>query len=462
MQPFALVIFGITGNLFATKLLPALYDLKKQNFLPAQFKIIGIGRKPFTESKIREHLYQVLKENKHVLDEDTAKSLLQKITYLRGDITSSEIYHTIKHETRDQDKMFYLATYPELYKTIFDHLKSVELHHQKTHFVRLIIEKPFGHDLKSAQELDRLLLSYFSENQIFRIDHYLEKETLQNILNFRFGNTIFEPIMNKNFIDHIQITAAEKIGIEKRGGYYDTTGALKDVGQNHLLQMLTLATMDCPTRYTNGMITKERINILQNLVANPKDIVFGQYEGYQSEENVYPNSQTDTFFAFKTKIDTERFRNVPIYIRAGKKLAQSVAEIAVVFKLPDNTLFVELKSKSIPNILFYRIQPNEGITIQILVKSPGHVHTIEPTSMSFSYEQLGKTLPSPYERLLHDALCGDQTFFNDAPEIEAQWKFIDPFIDAKKEVYRYQAGSWGPKEADELIKKDGRKWILPQ
>lgn len=431
MSSFALVIFGITGNLAQKKLLPAISDLKKRDLLPENFKIIGIGRKQITGN----------------------------FDYIQGDLTDPDVYEQIKHKTAGMNKMFYLATYPELYETIFQNFKKADLHHQKTHQVRLIIEKPFGDNLSSAKKLNELLLQFFTEDQIFRIDHYLGKETLQNILTFRFGNSIFEKLMNKDHIDHIQITSAEKIGIEGRGGYYDSVGALKDVGQNHLLQMLALATMDAPNRFTNEDITKERMNILKNLVPLPESLVLGQYDGYNNEEAVNHDSQTDTFFACKTMIDNRRFKNVPIYIRAGKKLKEYVSEIAIVFKDSELSIKKDIQGEE-PNVLTYRIQPDEGIIFKMLVKSPGHTRTVEPTFMEFRYSQLNKVIPSAYERLLYDAIQGDQTFFNDAPEIEAQWKFIDELtrIHTKK-IHSYKPGTWGPKEADELIEKDGRMWM---
>jgi glucose-6-phosphate 1-dehydrogenase len=444
MEPFALVIFGITGNLAQKKLLPAISDLKKRDLLPENFKIIGIGRKPITGD----------------------------FDYIQGDLTDPALYKSIKDKTVGMNTMFYLATYPDLYKTVFDHLAKMELNHQDKHSVRLIIEKPFGNDFSSAKKLNKLLLKYFTEDQIFRIDHYLGKETLQNMLTFRFGNSIFEELMNKKYIDHIQITSAETIGIEGRGGYYDSVGALKDIGQNHLLQMLALAAMDAPKRFTNEDITRARMNVLKRLKPFPDSLVLGQYEGYKEEESVEGNSQTNTFFAFKTTIDSKRLQGVPIYIRGGKKLAKYVSEIAIVFKKTTESINRDIKGEEL-NVLTYRLQPDEGISIRMMVKSPGHTRTVEPTTMQFKYSQLGKEIPSAYERLLHDAMQGDQTFFNDAPEIEAQWKFIDSLVIPAKEGYSpreenhtnrvipYKEGSWGPKEANKLIEKDGRYWLGP-
>jgi glucose-6-phosphate 1-dehydrogenase len=269
--------------------------------------------------------------------------------------------------------------------------------------------------------------------------------------------------MNNQYVDHIQITASEDFGIGKRGGYYDSVGALKDVGQNHQLQMLAFATMDAPAEFANHEVTSERIKILQNLMADPSSVVFGQYQDYTQEENVDPTSQTETFYALKAEIDTPRWKGVPIYIRAGKKLKQTATEIAVVFKLSTNQLFKDQQAAMEPNVLFFRIQPNEGIVMRILTKKPGHGVELEPTYMQFCYRQdpTFHTFPDPYEKLISDAIRGDQTFFNAGEEAEAQWAFIDPLSLSKPEVHSYEPGSWGPEAADRLIEKDGRKWLEP-
>ncbi len=499
MESFALIIFGITGNLAALKLLPALYDLAKNDLLPHDFKIIGVGRKPFTKETFEAYVHEILhmskKHHESGVDTIIAKNLCSKLHYVRGDFNEQKVYEEIKRLTNGHNRMFYLATYPALYPNIFEQLHKAKLTQfsvvgdqlsdyqisdsgsekprsdnpesenrpLKTDnlWPRVVIEKPLGNNLPSARSLDKLLLSHFTENQIYRLDHYLGKETLQNIINFRFGNSIFEDLMNKDYIDHIQITSAEDFGIAGRGGYYDTVGALKDVGQNHLLQMLALATMDSPNHFTNEDITRERIHVLSHLKPLPNSLVLGQYDGYNKEEFITQNSQTDTFFAFKTFLDNDRFKDVPIYIRGGKNLARTVSEIAVVFKSSSGTFVKDIEGGTEPNVLFYRVQPNEGIILKMMVKSPGHTHAVEPTYMQFCYKQLGKELPSPYERLLFDAMGGDQTFFNDAPEIEAQWKFIDPLDSARGKPFIYKPGTWGPKESNELLAKDKRSWIEP-
>lgn len=463
MSALSLIIFGITGNLAQIKLIPALYDMAEKNLLPEKASIVGIARREMSQDEFKNYFHHVLhlenKHHQHEIKEDVFKFLCTKLHYLSGQLEDRALYKKLKEFKGN--KIYYLATYPELYQTIFANLKNQNLNKQKEGWVRLMIEKPIGNDLKSARELNQLLLKYFSEDQIYRLDHYLGKETLQNILTFRFGNGIFEPLMNRDFIDHIQITASEDFGIGDRGGYYDKVGALKDVGQNHQLQMIAFVTMEQPSEFSNQAVTDQRIKILQSLVPDPKKVIFGQYQGYQKEKNVDPKSKTDTFFAFKTEIGNNTFRGMPIYVRVGKKLAKTITEISVVFKTPSNRLFGHVEGGMEPNVLIYRIQPNEGIILKILVKKPGHEINLEPTYMQFCYKHLASSWPDPYEHLIVDTIRGDQTFFNDAQEIEAQWTFTDPLAAARDKPYIYNVGSWGPKQADKLIEADGRKWLEP-
>lgn len=473
MDSLQLVIFGITGNLVQKYILQALYDMAEKGLLPEKLSIVGNARKPKSAEEFQQYLSDVLHadnlHHKHPIKSEVLENLVSKISYIDGNLDDPDFYIRLKEYLTALDsgekvnRIFYLATYPELYKQVFENLKQQNLNTQDNGWVRLMIEKPFGHDLQSARDLNKLLLDYFTEDQIYRMDHYLGKETLQNILTFRFGNGIYEPLMNNEYVDHIQITASEDYGIGKRGGYYDAVGALKDVGQNHLLQMLAFVTMDAPQEFSNHAVTAERIKILQNLKPLTDKIVFGQYEGYQKEANVNPDSQTETFFALKTEVLTPRWEGIPIYIRAGKKVRQTVTEIAIVFKTPANRMFKDQKSGMEPNVLFFRIQPNEGIVMRILTKKPGHEIELEPTYMQFCYRQDSTfhTFPDPYERLISDAMRGDQTFFNAGEEAEAQWAFTDPLSDTKQEVFSYESSSWGPKEADQLIEKDGRVWLEP-
>lgn len=471
---FALIIFGVTGNLVQKYILQALYDMAEKGLLPENMSIIGNARSPMSPEQVREYLDEVLHadnlHHKHPIKPEVFEDLAKRIHYLPGNLDDPDFYKKLKDYLDDltkhgkgcDNRMFYLATYPDLYEGVFEGLKREGLSDQDKGWVRLMIEKPFGNDLESAKNLNQLLLKYFTEDQIYRMDHYLGKETLQNILTFRFANSIFEPLINSEHVDHIQITAAEDFGIGKRGGYYDKVGALKDVGQNHLLQMAAFATMGAPEAFTNEAITAERIKILENLVPIPGKAVFGQYRGYKNESNIDPYSKSETFFALKTEIKNERFKGVPIYLRAGKMLKKTVTEISIVFKELKNKLSDDMGMQE-PNILVYRIQPNEGIVLKVLVKKSGSKAMLDAEYMQYCYRQDPHfhALVDPYETLISDAIRGDQTFFNDAKEVEAQWVFVDPLIETKGEPSTYEPGSWGPKEADELIERDGRKWLEP-
>lgn len=466
---FTLIIFGATGNLAQLKLIPALYDLAEAGLLSESMTIVGVGRKKLSKEQFRQYLDEVLHKfnhhHNHPIKKEIIDKLLSKMTYISGDVSQKDVYGKLNAFLGKQpsytNRLFYLATYPDLYSKVFQNLKKSGLNNRECGWVRVIIEKPIGTDLSSARMLNKLIWSYYDEDQIFRLDHYLGRETLQNILTFRFGNGVFEPLIHHEFIDHIQVTAAEDFGIGLRGGYYDSVGALKDVGQNHILQMLALTTMDAPHKFTNAVVTKKRIDLLESLIPDPKSIIFGQYEGYQKEKDVAKNSKTDTFFALRTTIKSDRFKNVPIYIRAGKKLIQTVTEVAIIFKVDKKRLFKHISGGSEPNVLIYRIQPNEGIVFKFLSKIPGPDLKLRNEYLQYCYRSTGVSLPDPYLRLLVDALRGNQTFFIDAPEVEAQWKFVDPLIESRKKPIIYSPGTWGPIEADRLIEADGRKWLEP-
>lgn len=467
MDSFSLVIFGITSNLAQIKLIPALYDMEEKGLLPDKMTIIGISRREMSDEELKTYVHSVLHleniHHQHEIKEATFRKLCRRLKYLSGSVEDQKLYVKLGKFLDHNNRIFYLATYPDLYHHVFENLQRNKLNKQSGGWVRLMIEKPIGHDLSSAKALNKLLLKYFTEDQIFRLDHYLGKETLQNILTFRFANDIFEPLIDRDSIDHIQITALEDFGIGKRGGYFEQVGTLKDVGQNHQLQMLAFATMDAPKEFTNEAVTKERLKILQSLMPLPGSVVYGQYEGYRKEENVAKDSQTDTFYALKTYINNDRFRDVPVYIRAGKNLKQTVTEISIVFKNPVNRLLKYLDCGDEPNVLIYRIQPNEGIVLKILTKQPGYEIKLQPEYMQYCYRIDPHThyIPDPYERLLVDTIRGDQTFFNDAEEVEAQWAFIDPLIKKRGKPSIYKKGSWGPKEAEKLLEKDGRCWLEP-
>jgi len=475
-ENFTLIIFGITSNLAQKYIIQALYDMEEKNLLPKNMTVLGNARRKLTKDEFEKYVIDTLnKENRHhqhEIKKEVAEKLLKRMSYIDGYLDQPEFYGRLKEELEKKeksisgkdDRIYYLATYPDLYQSIFANLKSHDLTREDNGFVRIMVEKPLGEDYKSAKVINDMLASYFKQSQIFRMDHYLGKETLQNILTFRFGNGLFEPLINKDHVDHIQITATEDFGIGARGGFYDIVGALKDVGQNHQMQMLAFATMDAPSEFTNEAITRERLKVLKDLKADPENVVFGQYKGYKNEENVSKESQTDTFYAFKAEIDNERFRGVPVYIRAGKMLNQTVTEISIVFKTPHNRLFRDINKGMEPNVLIYRIQPNEGIVVRFLTKKPGTME-LEENFLQYCYRAENPmdphALPDPYEKLILDAIKGDQTFFADAEEIETSWKFIDELIKKRIEPKEYAPGSWGPKEAEELIKKDGREWLEP-
>ena len=475
MDSFALVIFGVTGNLAQKYLIQVLYDMAEKKLLPENMSIVGVARKVMNNEDFKKYVFEVLHthnlHHKHPIKEEVFQDLAKRLHYIDGHFDNPEFYKRLniflnkltKSGSNCDNRIYYLATYPDLYSHVFENLQAQGMNRQDNGFVRLMIEKPIGNNLQSSKALNKLLLKYFTEDQIFRLDHYLGKETIQNILTFRFSNDLFEPMINSEHVDHIQITASEDFGIGSRGGYYDLVGALKDVGQNHQLQMLAFSTMDSPSEFSSKAVTTQRLKILQALQPIPDKVVLGQYSDYKLEKNVDPNSDTETFYALKTYIKNDRFKNVPVYIRAGKKLKQTVTEISIVFKNPPNRLFHGITSGDEPNVLIYRIQPNEGIVLKIVTKKPGHKLQLEDEYMQFCYklDPHSHYIPDPYERLLIDTIRGDKTFFNTAEEVEAQWAFIDPLLKNKPKPHTYKQGSWGPKEADELLEQDGRVWLEP-
>jgi len=444
MEKLNIVIFGVTGNLAEIKLIPALFELWKNKQIPENTSIFGLSHR----NRTQEELWELMKRSLKNKDEKLVKIFWERFKFLSGDLSNNLVYEELKIELLKNkgNTIFYLATHPDLYEAIFEGLEGTKLNANSNGFIKVMIEKPIGNNLESAKKLNKLFGKYFKEEQIFRIDHYLAKETIQNILAFRFHNQIFETVWDKSNIDHIQITAAEDFGAELRNAYYDSVGALKDIGQNHVLQMLAFVVMERPLNFNNEGITAKRMEVFRNLVAVPQSLVLGQYENYSKSE-----IKTNTFFAFKTELKSGKFAGVPIYIRGGKKLAKTVAEISVVFKAEKGQL---------ANILIFRIQPYEGIILEMAVKKPGQEMKCEKGTMQFCYHQLGK-LNDAYERLLIDAINGEQTFFNDAVEVEAQWKFIDDLKSDDHKVNNYAPGTWGPEAANELIKKDGREWLKP-
>lgn len=462
LESFNLILFGITSNLSQIKIIPALYSFEEKGLFSESTQIIGIARKDWDRNQFENFIKESLINHKSIKYEDkTLSSLLKKMKYIQGNFNLNDSDAIYPQLTQFKgNNLFYLATYPNLYEQIFIGLKKYKLNLQDNGWSRVMIEKPIGTNWSSSMDLNKKIQDSFYESQIYRLDHYLGKETLQNILAFRFGNVFIQSLMSNQFVEQIQITAAESFGIGARGGYYDSMGALLDVGQNHLLQMLVVATMEAPESFTNDDVTKERIQILENLRPIPNSLVLGQYNGYLYEENIDPNSKTDTFFAFKTEIDNERWRGVPIFIRAGKKLKTDVTEISIVFKQSQNQIFNNFELESKPNILTFRIQPNEGIGMDMLFKKPGHKFQLTRDYMQFCYRNDQKPLDA-YEKLLFDAIKGDATFFNDSPEVSAAWKFIDKLKAKNYSIQIYEPGSWGPELSNEMINNHGFSWIEP-
>jgi len=485
-----MVIFGAAGDLTKRKLIPALYNLKHHNLLSDNFAVIGVARAELNDDEFRRRLRDDI--NKFATDKiepDTWKWLEERLYYLSGNFDDDQCFSRLKDLLAKLDKerhaggnfLFYLATAPEYFAQVVEKLGALDLMREEDkHWRRAVIEKPFGDDLESAKKLNQDLKQVLSEDQIYRIDHYLGKETVQNIMVFRFGNGIFEPIWNRRYIDSVMITAAEKVGVEKRGGYYEGAGALRDMVPNHLLQLVTLTAMEPPISFDANAVRDEQTKILHAIQhPSPEEVerraVRGQYDAgeidaekvpaYRSEPNVAPDSKTETFVALKLLIDNWRWADVPFYLRTGKRLAARDTEIAIQFKQAPFVLFrntpVERLSR---NCLVLHIQPDEGISLRFGAKIPGPTVSIGAVDMDFDYENyFGDTLATGYERLLHDCMVGDATLFQRADQVEAGWSVVAPiqqvwYSQPPSSFPNYAAGSWGPKEADELLARDGREW----
>lgn len=477
MSPFVMVIFGATGDLAQNKLFPALYSLFEKQSLPEKFYIVGFSRRPFSDEQFR----QDLKMNSPIGQLEKFDEFSKNIYYQEGQFGEEKGYIELIDKLKHFDdalgacimRFFYLATPPNNYEIILRFLKDTKLSEgcgqESNKWTRVAIEKPFGNDLKTARELDRTLSEIFDEKQIFRVDHYLAKETVQNILAFRFANSMFEPVWKNEFIDSVQITFAEKEGIKDRGSFFDGVGILRDVLQNHLMQLVASVVMEQPRSFTKDVIRDARAHAIGSIVAIAADkvsesVVSGQYEGYTSEPEVSPTSQTETFVAMKFFVNSERFAGVPFYVRAGKKMPENSVTISLVFKQTCHLLFKEYGCPEIGNVLTIHIQPDEGITLRIIAKKPGSKLSLGMVNMNFSYSsEFGNTGDDAYEKLLMDIFNDDQILFNRSDELESSWEFITNVINGWEErsttPLRYTPGTWGPKEATELIEKDGRKWL---
>ncbi len=492
LENCVIVIFGATGDLTKRKLLPALFDLYLRKSLPENFAVLGTGRTEYNESDFRDKMFEALKlfYDKQKVTDSQVKEFLQSIYYQYSDSKAPKDYLVLKEKLLSIDRsingtnnfIFYLATSPALFGIIADNIGQVQLNKNidGKGWKRIVVEKPFGYDLDSARKLNEKLLKIFLEKQIFRIDHYLGKETVQNILAFRFANGIFEPLWNRNYIHHIECTGAENIGVGTRGEYYDTSGALRDMVQNHLLQVIATIAMEPPAKFDATSVRNEKVKIFQSLCPIKttnveKQVYRGQYtssiingdtiEGYRDEIGVPSDSRTETFVAMKFFIDSWRWGGVPFFIRSGKRLAKHETKIIIHFKKTPHILFKGEGSEEIEdNHLIIRIQPEEGISIKFGMKMPGSGFKIKAVDMDFHYSDISDiSLPEAYERLLLDIIIGDPTLFARADAVEACWSFLTPIINNWREnsdakLYGYPAGSWGPIEANNLFEGEDENW----
>jgi glucose-6-phosphate 1-dehydrogenase len=486
VHPTTLVIFGATGDLAQRKLLPALYNLAHEGALPERFNLIGFSRRDAAHEEYRDLARESIQ--KHSRTEPDAKvldALLEHVRYVPGSFDDESAYDTLS-KTLDEfdadaglamDRVFYLSTSPDFFPVIVEALGRHSLERCDDARTRVVIEKPFGHDLETARALNRDVLGVFSEEQVFRIDHYLGKETVQNMLAFRFANGMFEPLWNRNYIDHVQITAAEDIGIGTRAGYYDSSGALRDLVQNHMLQLLTLLCMEPPASFSAEKVRNEKVKVLQAIHPPAVEEVPGmavraQYgpgvaagepaAGYLQEEGVPDDSTTETYAALRLEVDNWRWAGVPFYLRTGKRLARKVTEIAVTLKPVPHLAFREQGSVGVqPNQLVLAVQPDEGVSLSLGAKIPGGRMRIRPVNMEFHYgTAFMSQSPEAYERLILDAMRGDATLFTRDDEVDASWSIVDPVLEAWRAspgpVPQYRAGTAGPAEADALLRDDVR------
>ncbi|MEK7592065.1 MAG: glucose-6-phosphate dehydrogenase [Patescibacteria group bacterium] len=491
-NPIIFVIFGATGDLMQRKLVPSLYRLVKRGDI-GQIHVIGVGRRPLSGDSFRTFLHDALLKSVSTIDDTVWKKVADATEYLEGRFEDEKTYLHIKNLVTGFDALhhacvpryFYLATPPVHCETILKNLGDSglsegcvdrdkgEMHgeHIGINSTKILIEKPFGNDLSTARNLEKLLSSIFQEQQIYRIDHYLGKETVQNILALRFANGMFDPTWNSEFIDHVQITLSESDGVGQRGAFYDGVGALRDVVQNHMFEMLAVTAMEQPHAFSSDAIRDARIEVLKHIVPLTdvnRSTVRGQYDGYTKEKQISKDSKTETFFAGKFFIDTPRWNGVPFYLRTGKMLKTKVTEISLHYKKPICTGDVCFfrPDDVMRNVLSLRIQPDEGITLRLMVKEPGFGMRVTPTKMEFCYrDTFGNTVsPEPYERLLLDALKGDQTLFARTDGIDASWSLVTGILNAweyaKQPLFSYKRGTWGPEEAEDFIQKDGKAWFL--
>ena len=478
-SPFVMVIFGATGDLARNKLIPALFNLYKTGQLAEKFYIIGFARRPFSDRDFSDLLLETI-DLRNREDRKAWGIFAKNLYYQQGLFGEEEGYTQLIDRLNLFDtqigacitRFFYLATPPDNYHPILSFLESTKLSEGcgqgSNKWTRLIIEKPFGNDIETAKMLDEQLGEIFSEKQIFRVDHYLGKETVQNMIAFRFANGLFEPVWNSEYIDHVQITFAEVEGVDNRGSFFDGVGILRDVTQNHLMQLVATVAMEQPKSFAKEDVRDARVAAIQSIecidpAAVPVNVVRGQYDGYEAVKGVATGSVTETFAAMKFSLSSERFRGVPFYIRAGKKMPQESVKISIVFRQTCHVLFKEVGCPEEGNVLTIHIQPNEGIGLRVIAKKPGDTMALGIVDMKFTYQDaFGGHGADAYETLLMDIFSDDQMLFNRSDELSSSWKFISNILTgwtSDVPVYKYNPGSWGPREADELIEKDGRKWL---
>jgi glucose-6-phosphate 1-dehydrogenase len=488
-EPCAIVIFGASGDLARRKLVPALYDMAARACLAHRFAIVGFARTPLSDAQFRDAGSEAVHSMAEVgpLDEDLWTPFAHSLHYEAGNYDDPKSYRKLAQRLDELDRaqnlggnrLFYLATPPEIYPKVIEQLNRAGLAKPRNtaSWVRIIIEKPFGRDRTSARALNQAVLRVFDESQVYRIDHYLGKETVQNLLVFRFGNSIFEPLWNRNYVDHVQITAAETLGVERRASFYETAGAVRDMIQSHMLQLTALVALEPPATFDATAVRNEKIKVLQSIrpfsaESLDSQVVRGQYGGgqvggkpapaYREESGVMPGSTTETFVAMKVLVDNWRWAGVPFYLRTGKRLASRATEVAIQFRRAPHLVFRRKKVE--PNCLVLNIQPDEGISLSFGAKQPGPEMEISPVKMDFEYRTaFGAGSHSAYATLLNDCMRGDATLFDRGDSVEEAWSLVDPILEAWRsspppEFPNYAAGSWGPREADELLSRDGRQW----
>jgi glucose-6-phosphate 1-dehydrogenase len=480
-EPCTMVIFGASGDLTKRKLFPALYALAFRQMLPEKFAVVGVARSEESDDEFRARMKEAVQQfARDEFREDVWDTLAEGMRYVATDFADEGGEDRVVKVLGELDeergtggnRVYYLAVPPGVFETI---VEAIGKRRSTQGWTRLIVEKPFGHDLASAVELNDLLHTYFDESEIFRIDHYLGKETVQNMLALRFANGIFEPIWNRQFIDHVQITVAESIGIEARASYYESAGAIRDIFQNHLLQLLALTAMEPPIDFTSESVRNEKVKVLKSIhTPGPKHVVRGQYgpgfvegepvPGYREEEGVDPGSLTDTFIAAKLFVDNWRWADTPFYVRAGKRLARRETTIAIQFQRAPHPPFEEVAAEGVrPNVLLIHIQPDEGVSLAIAAKVPGQGLMLRTVHMDFLYGGAFRAdMPEAYERLLLDCMRGEPTLFTRADEVNEQWQIVDAIVAAwrrdRPSFPNYEAGSWGPPSSDDLLHRDGRSW----